>query len=115
MRNRGRTKLRFQPRTEGSDGFGPNPSAGGWGEGIEIGVLLKPSRGVEAESNGARIAEQSYTVEIRTLYVDSGPKINATWRAVDETRGLTYNISAVALVDADFRWTRVTLVLGDPP
>lgn len=114
MRKRGRTKLRFQPPVPGDDGFGENPAAGGWGEGLEIGVILTPARGVETERNGTVSSEQAYTAEVRTLYIDSGPRIDATWRAVDETRNLVFNVSAVALVDADFRWSRLTLVLGVP-
>lgn len=114
MRNRGRTKLRFQKPEIGDDGFGPNPAAGGWSEGIDIGVLLTPSRGREAEFNGAVEGRQSYDCEIRAHYALSNPKIDSTWRAVEVLTGRVFNVSAIAQKDSDFRWVRVTLTAGEP-
>lgn len=114
MRNRGRTKLRFQPPVAGSDGFRPNAAAGGWGEGVNIGVLLKPAKGVKDEENGAVTTRQPYECEIRAHYALREPKIDTTWRVMDEEAGRTFNITGIEKDDSDFRWVTVRLVEGDP-
>lgn len=114
MRNRGRTRITFQKPIDGDDGFGPNPAAGGWGEDIDIGVLLTPSRGREEEINGAVQGRQSYDCEIRAHYAFSEPKIDTTWRAVHAETGRTFNVYAIAQKDSDFRWVKVTLTAGEP-
>lgn len=115
MRNRGRTRLRFQPKTAGNDGFGPNPSAGGYGEGVAIGVLLKPASGKEQLENGVVASEQAYTIEVRSSYFEGEGAIDATWRVRDEAKGVTYNIVAIAANDLDYRWTRVTIESASVP
>lgn len=114
MRQRGRTRLTFQKPIPGNDGFGLNTAAGGWGDDIDIGVSLTPARGVESEVNGAVTSVQVYSCEIRSHYVLSGPRINTKWRAVDAQTGRTFNVSAVAQKDDDYRWMKVTLSDGDP-
>jgi head-tail adaptor len=114
VRNRGRTKLKFQKPQLGDDGFGSNTAAGGWGDDINIGVLLMPSRGNEAEFNGAVEGRQTYDCEIRAHYAFSNPKIDTTWRAVHEETGRVFNISAVAQKDSDLRWVKLTITVGEP-
>lgn len=115
MRKRGRTLLRFQPKTPGNDGFGSNVDAGQWGEGIPIGVILKPASGREALESGQVAGEQVYNVEVRSSYFVGENAIDVRWRAFDEARGIAYNIVAIAAMDGDYRWTRVTLETGAPP
>lgn len=115
MRKRGRTKLLFQHPIAGDDGFGPNPSAGGWSEGIAIGVNLIPANGSERERNGAVVSEQVYRVEVRSLYFSNpDTAINATWRVVDELGKRVFNIIGIAQKDNDLRWTNVVIALGQP-
>lgn len=115
MRNRGRTKLTFQRKIDGDDGFGTViKGAGGWGEDFDIGVSLTPLTGREAEINGAVQGVQVYACEVRTHYVLSTVKIDVTWRAVDQSTGRVFNINTVAPSDSDFRFTRITLTTGEP-
>lgn len=113
MRKRGRTRLTFQKPQPGNDGFGDFPTAGGWGDDVDIGVLLKPSRGNESEINGAVQGRQTYECEVRAHYVFASPGINTTWRAVDKATGRTFNVAAVAQKDDDFRWVRLFITAGE--
>lgn len=116
MRKRGRTRLKFQPPEAGNDGFGPNPAAGAWGDGVDIGVSLTPRRGTEAETNGVVTGEQIYECEVRAAYILGAFAINTTWRATEVITGRTFNIVAVALPNDDApRWARITLTEGQVP
>lgn len=114
MRKRGRTRLTFQKPLPGNDGFGSFPTAGGWGEDIDIGVNLRPLRGNEAEQNGAVQGRQSYECEIRIHYIENSPGIDKTWRAVDAARNVTFNISSISRSDEDFRFYKVVITDGEP-
>lgn len=115
MRNRGRTRLRFQKPIPGNDGFGPNPAAGGWGEDLEVGVNLRPLRGTQALDAAVVSSTQIYECEVRSHYCQLPDGISTTWRAVDVVTGSEFNVIAVAQRDDDYRWTRVTIVRGEIP
>lgn len=86
-----RSRLRFQQRAIGDDGFGA-PTVGDFATVFEDAAEIIPRMGSEAVMASRLQGLQPVTIRVRSSTQTRG--LDATWRAVDARSGAVYSITS---------------------
>ncbi|MEZ2132471.1 MULTISPECIES: head-tail adaptor protein [unclassified Sinorhizobium] len=86
-----RSRLLFQQRTTGDDGFG-NPVTGDFATVFEDSAEIIPRMGSEAVMGARLQGLQPVTIRVRSHVATRG--LDSTWRAVDARSGAVYSIAS---------------------